>query len=84
MPQVVRQVRHAVVVSAAGYRIDEHLGQRPAEASSGPVTRIVLTLTHRHGDLDITLSDEEARENAHRAAVMDDFSKAIPHGSERT
>ena len=46
--------------------------------------RIVLTLTHRHGDLDITLSDEEARENAHRAAVMDDFSKAIPHGSERT
>jgi hypothetical protein len=28
MPRVVRQVRHAAVVSAAGCRIDEHLGQR--------------------------------------------------------
>ena len=32
--------------------------------------RIVLALTHRHADLDITLSNEEGRENAHRAAVM--------------
>ncbi len=38
MPRIVRQVRHDVVVSAAGCRIDEHLGRRPAEASSGPVT----------------------------------------------
>ena len=35
MPRIVRQVRHAVVVSAAGCRIDEQLGQRPAEVSSG-------------------------------------------------
>jgi hypothetical protein len=57
----VRQVRQDLVVSAAGCRIDEHLEQRPAEASSGPVTRNRPEVGQRHADLDITLSDGGGR-----------------------
>jgi hypothetical protein len=53
-------VQHAVVVSAAGCRIDEHLGHRPAETSSGPVTpnRPGVDPQARHPG--VTLSDEES------------------------
>jgi hypothetical protein len=61
LPRIVRQVRQDLVVSAAGCRIDEHLEQRPAEASSGPVTRNRPEVGQRHADLDITLSDGEGR-----------------------
>jgi hypothetical protein len=62
--------RHAAVVSKAGCRIHDHLGQRPAEASSGPVTPNRRDVAPQHADLDITLSDAEGRENVHRAAVL--------------
>jgi hypothetical protein len=37
MPHIARQVQPDVVVSEAGRRIDEHLRQWPAQASSDPV-----------------------------------------------
>jgi len=37
LPHIARWVKPDVVVSAAGYRIDEHLEQWPAQASSEPV-----------------------------------------------
>jgi hypothetical protein len=61
MPRIVRQVRQDLIVSAAGCRIDEHLEQRPAEASSGPVTRNRPEVGQRHADLEITLSDGGGR-----------------------
>jgi hypothetical protein len=36
MPHIGRQVQPDAVVSAAGCRIDEHLGQWPAQASREP------------------------------------------------
>ncbi len=40
--------RHAVVVSTAGCHIGEHLEQRPAEASTGPVTPNRADVAQRH------------------------------------
>jgi hypothetical protein len=37
LPHIARWIKPDVVVSAAGCRIDEHLEQRPAQASSEPV-----------------------------------------------
>jgi hypothetical protein len=68
-PRIARQTRHDVVGSAAGCRIDEHLAQRPTEASSGHVTPNHPEIGPMgYADLDITLSDREGGENAHRDA----------------
>jgi hypothetical protein len=70
VPYIVRQVRHAVVVSAAGCRIGEHLGQRPAEASSGPVTPNRPDVAPRGIPTSIShWVTGKVGENAHRAAV---------------
>ena len=65
MPRVVRQIRHDVVASAAGCRIDEPLGQCPVGPQVDQSHRTVLRLTQRHANLYITLSDGEGRGNAH-------------------
>jgi len=60
LPHIARQTRHDVVGSATGCRIEEHLAQRPTEASSGSVTPNHPEVGPiGYADLDITLSDGE-------------------------
>ncbi len=71
MPRIARQVRHDVVVPRAGCRIDRDLGQRPTEASSGPVTPNRPEIGARdYADVGITLSDGKLEESARRAAYV--------------
>ena len=61
MPHIGRQIQPDAVVSAAGCRIDEHLGQWPAQASREPAVpdppEADPEAHHRY----ITLSDWEGQ-----------------------
>ena len=58
MPHIARWVKPDVVVSAAGCRIDEHLEQSSAQASSEPVIPVRPEVAPRgYVDRYITLSD---------------------------
>jgi len=80
LPRIARQVRHDVVVPRAGCRIDGDLGQRPTEASSGPVTPNRPEVGARdYADVGITLSDGKRS----RRTLAEPPDMAPVHVSER-